>query len=99
MCGACCVAPDIAALDKPLGRRCEHLAEDLSCRVYATRPLVCRQYEADAMCDAIDAPTLAARVQRYLALFGLEQEAAREAGRTSRSARRYLPMFALRRSG
>ena len=33
-CGACCVAPDIAALDKPLGLRCPHLGADNLCTVY-----------------------------------------------------------------
>ena len=30
-CGACCVAPDIAALDKPLGMRCPHLTPENLC--------------------------------------------------------------------
>jgi Fe-S-cluster containining protein len=75
-CGACCVAPDIAALDKPLGLRCPHLGEDNLCTVYEQRPAVCRSYTADALCEAIAAPTLEERVQRYLAHFQLEGEAA-----------------------
>ena len=74
-CGACCVAPDIAALDKPLGLRCPHLTADNLCGVYDRRPQVCRDYQADALCRLIDAPTLEERVSKYLALFGLTAEA------------------------
>ena len=90
-CGACCVAPDIAALDKPLGLRCPHLGEDNLCRVYEQRPSVCRDYAADEVCRLIEAPTLDERVKKYLDLFGLAEEArvVREQGcPTIRSARR-----------
>ncbi len=89
-CGACCVAPDIAALDKPLGRPCVHLGEDDLCTIYDRRPEVCRGYQADALCGEVAAPTRAERVQRYLAHFGLEEEAARVAsvGETSMRAAR-----------
>lgn len=80
MCGACCVAPDIAALDKPLGRPCVHLGADDLCTIYERRPGVCRAYRADALCDAIAAPTRDERVRRYLAVFGLEDEADRARG-------------------
>lgn len=76
LCGACCVAPDIAALDKPLGLRCPHLAPDLKCLVYENRPAVCRSYQADEVCEQIAAPSLDERVRKYLALFELEVEAA-----------------------
>lgn len=82
-CGACCVAPDIAALDKPLGLRCPHLTADNLCAVYDRRPEVCRSYQADEVCDRIAAPTLEERVARYLALFGLTEEAARGSTTTS----------------
>lgn len=90
-CGACCVAPDIAALDKPLGLRCPHLTEDNLCGVYEQRPAVCRDYAADEVCRLIEAPTLDERVRKYLDLFGLAEEAraVREQGcPTMRSARR-----------
>ncbi len=74
-CGACCVAPDIAALDKPLGMRCPHLTADNLCSVYERRPDVCRSYQADELCRLIEAPTLEERVGRYLALFELTDEA------------------------
>lgn len=70
-CGACCVAPDIAALGKALGVPCIHLDENNLCRNYEHRPLVCRSYEADAFCDQIAAETLEERVAKYLALFDL----------------------------
>ncbi|MDC0710125.1 YkgJ family cysteine cluster protein [Stigmatella sp. ncwal1] len=75
-CGACCVAPDIAALDKPLGMRCPHLSEDNLCTVYDRRPAVCRSYQPDEVCRLIEAPTLDERVQKYLDLFELGAEAA-----------------------
>lgn len=74
-CGACCVAPDIAALDKPLGLRCPHLGDDMLCRVYENRPAVCRSYEADRLCEEIAAPTIEERVEKYLAHFTLTEEA------------------------
>lgn len=74
-CGACCVAPDIAALNKPLGLRCPHLGPDNLCTVYENRPAVCRSYAADELCTLIEAPTLEERVQKYLAYFGLTDEA------------------------
>ena len=80
-CGACCVAPDIAALAKPLGVRCPHLGPDLRCTIYDQRPAVCRGYRPDDLCDLIDAPTLEERVIRYLALFEIEPPSpARERG-------------------
>lgn len=74
-CGACCVAPDIAALDKPLGQRCPRLGPDLRCTDYEHRPQVCRSYRPDALCRQIQAPTLEARVANYLEVFGLAEEA------------------------
>jgi uncharacterized protein len=74
-CGACCVAPDIAALDKPLGLVCPHLGPDALCTQYAQRPQVCRDYQPDEVCTQIEAPTLQGRVDKYLALFGLTAEA------------------------
>jgi hypothetical protein len=94
-CGACCVAPDIAALDKPLGQRCEHLTKDNLCGVYDRRPEICRSYQADALCLRIAAPTLDERVRNYLAAFGLTEEAARVAAAGARSMRkaRALPVL------
>ena len=68
-CGACCVAPDIAALAKPLGERCPHLTPDNLCGLYETRPKICRDYAADWLCERIAAPTLDQRVHNYLAVF------------------------------
>jgi uncharacterized protein len=92
-CGACCVAPDIAALDKPLGVRCPHLGDDLLCKIYERRPAVCQSYAADSFCERIAAPTLRERVLRYLAALGLEEEALRSAGATSMRAVRRLPVL------
>ena len=92
LCGACCVAPDIAALDKPLGARCPHLGADLRCTIYERRPAVCRSYAPDALCLAIEAPTLDERVARYLQIFGLEEEARARGEATSMRAARRLPL-------
>lgn len=69
-CGTCCVAPDIAALAKPLGIPCQHLSDNRECAVYDERPAVCRGYRPDELCMMVDAPTLEERVERYLTLFG-----------------------------
>lgn len=90
-CGACCVAPDIAALDKPLGLRCPHLTADNLCGVYDRRPQVCRDYSADELCRLIEAPTLDERVRKYLELFGLGAEAESIRQRGCSSMRRSRP--------
>lgn len=92
-CGACCVAPDIAALDKPLGVRCPHLGPDERCTIYERRPEVCRSYAPDDLCVRIAAPSLGERVARYLAEFGLSEEAAAvtRASATSMAAARRGP--------
>jgi len=64
-CGTCCVAPDIAALDKPVGLRCPHLTEELRCAIYESRPAICRAHRPDEICRAIAAPTLEERRARY----------------------------------
>ncbi|AKU89874.1 YkgJ family cysteine cluster protein [Vulgatibacter incomptus] len=92
-CGACCVAPDIAALDKPLGVRCRHLGDDNLCTIYESRPQICRDYAADALCERIAAPSLHERVERYLTEFGLLDEARANAGASSMRQARGLPIL------
>lgn len=91
-CGTCCVAPDIAALDKPVGVRCPRLGADLLCSDYGNRPAVCRAHRPDEICLRIRAATLEERAARYLAIFGLAAEArrVREAGLTSMAQARRL---------
>ena len=73
-CGACCAAPDIAALNKPLGTACSHLDAGCSCQIYASRPAVCRNYQPDWVCGEVAIlPTLEARVARFLAIYGLAE--------------------------
>lgn len=72
MCGACCVAPDISAIGKKIGQPCPNLMPDNSCGVYENRPQICRDYDADELCERIDAPTLAERVKNYLDIFGFD---------------------------
>ena len=72
-CGACCVAPDISTLGKPLGVACRHLGADCLCTIYEERPAVCRGYQPDQVClEVAPLPTLAARVARFLEIYGLE---------------------------
>ena len=72
-CGACCAAPDISTLNKPLGVKCRHLAPDQLCSIYADRPAVCHNYTPDWVCaEVAPLPTLEARVRRYLDIYGLE---------------------------
>jgi hypothetical protein len=87
------VAPDIAALDKPLGMRCPHLTADSLCSVYDRRPQVCRDYAPDEVCRLIESPTLEERVRKYLDLFGLraEAEATRQQGCASMRRARGMP--------
>jgi hypothetical protein len=78
-CGACCVAPDISTLGKALGERCRHLGSDCLCTIYEARPAVCRAYTPDWICEEMaPLPTLAERVTRYLAIYGLEAAPATE---------------------
>lgn len=70
-CGTCCTAPDIATLGKPMGVPCHHLDMALRCSIYEKRPVVCRRYLPDEICELISAPTLWERVEKYLQLFGL----------------------------
>lgn len=71
-CGACCAAPDIAALRKPLGVACPQLDGDCRCQIYPTRPAVCRDYAPDWVCGEVaPLPTLEARVRRFLDIYGL----------------------------
>jgi Fe-S-cluster containining protein len=83
-CGACCSAPDIHALGKPLGVPCVHLNAvpngPCLCTVYAARPGVCRSYAPDWVCGEVaPLPTLEARVLRFLEIYGLEGEVGRRA--------------------
>jgi Fe-S-cluster containining protein len=75
-CGACCAAPDIHALEKPLGVPCVHLSPACLCAVYVARPAVCWGYQPDWVCGEVaPLPTLEARVVRFLQIYGLEEEA------------------------
>ena len=90
-CGACCIAPDIAALDKPLGLRCPHLTLENLCGVYESRPQICRDYQADDFCESIAADTIEERTANYLAAFALTADAAevkRSGCRSMSSARK-----------
>lgn len=71
-CGACCSAPDISTLQKPLGVPCKHLQADCLCSIYQERPLVCRNYQPDWVCGEVaPLPTLEKRIQRFLEIYGL----------------------------
>ncbi|HWG84815.1 MAG TPA: YkgJ family cysteine cluster protein, partial [Deinococcales bacterium] len=72
-CGACCSAPDISTLGKPLGVPCVFLRPDCLCGQYEERPVVCRSYAPDWVCGEV-APllTLEERTRRFLEVYGLE---------------------------
>lgn len=71
-CGACCAAPDISTLSKPLGVPCVNLQADMRCGIYADRPAVCRNYQPDWVCaEVAPLPTLEARIRRFLEIYGL----------------------------
>ncbi len=71
-CGACCAAPDISALEKPLGVPCRHLSAACRCTVYTERPQVCRSYQPDWVCGEVaPLPDLNRRVARFLEMYGL----------------------------
>lgn len=78
-CGACCSAPDIHALGKPLGVPCRFLgAENAAgaclCGIYGERPPVCRSYAPDWVCGEVaPLPTLDARIRRFLDIYGLAE--------------------------
>ena len=42
-CGACCIAPSISSLAKPAGTPCQHLDDELRCRIFGRpeRPACC----------------------------------------------------------
>ena len=80
-CGACCAAPDISTLAKPLGVPCAFLRPDCLCAQYEARPSVCRDYAPDWVCGEVaPLPTLEARVRRYLEIYGLADEARSTSG-------------------
>jgi uncharacterized protein len=72
-CGACCAAPDISSLQKPLAVACVYLQADCRCAVYSARPSVCAAYNVDWVCGQV-APllTLDERVARFLQIYGLD---------------------------
>lgn len=73
LCGACCAAPDIAALQKPLSVPCKHLDAGCKCAIYESRPPVCRNYTPDWVCGEVaPLPTLGARIRRCLEVYGLD---------------------------
>jgi uncharacterized protein len=73
LCGACCAAPDISSLLKPLGVPCVHLGSSCECTIYETRPQVCRNYAPDWVCAQV-APllTLEDRIARFLEIYDLQ---------------------------
>ena len=73
-CGTCCIAPDISTLGKPIGVPCIHLREDHLCGIYAERPPVCRDYQPDEICVALQQLPEQKRVGSYLEVFGLTAE-------------------------
>jgi len=52
-CAACCIAPSISSLGKPAGVACDHLDQDLRCKLFGRpeRPACCCGLQASSeMC-------------------------------------------------
>jgi Fe-S-cluster containining protein len=73
-CGTCCIAPDISTLRKRVGERCVHLTSEHRCAIYPERPAVCRDYQPDALCVALQGMPAEARVRYYLDIYGLTED-------------------------
>lgn len=73
-CGTCCIAPDISTLGKPVGVPCVHLRDDHLCGIYANRPPVCREYQPDEICAALQQLPARERVAHFLHVYGLTAE-------------------------
>lgn len=50
MCGTCCIAYSISALNKKAGEPCIHLLPDGKCNDYENRPQVCKDFKPDSLC-------------------------------------------------
>jgi uncharacterized protein len=71
--GACCAAPDISSLNKPLGVPCVHLGSIGECAIYETPPHACRNDAPDWVCaEVAPLPRLEDRTTRFLEIYGLE---------------------------
>lgn len=44
-CSACCDLPYIEALRKPSGQLCQHYCSGFGCKIYQSRPRVCKTFE------------------------------------------------------
>ena len=70
-CGTCCIAPDISTLAKPVGVPCAHLTPERTCDIYPDRPAVCRDYQPDEICHALQTVPAEERVEYYLRVYGI----------------------------
>jgi Fe-S-cluster containining protein len=73
-CGTCCIAPDISTLRKPVGAPCPHLLPNHLCGIYPDRPPVCRDYQPDEICLALQLLPAEERVAYFLNVYGLTDE-------------------------
>jgi uncharacterized protein len=65
--GACCAAPDISSLHKPLGVPCVYLGLICECAINETRPHVCRNDAPDWVCAEVAPwPRLEDRTRKFL---------------------------------
>lgn len=51
-CGMCCKIPKIEVLEKPSGKWCVNAVIGKGCKIYDTRPLVCRRFMCMWLLDA-----------------------------------------------
>jgi hypothetical protein len=47
----CCAALEIPEFNKPAGPPCEHCLASGGCKIYATRPQLCRDFECEWLTD------------------------------------------------
>lgn len=71
MCGSCCVAFDIKALNKEAGVPCVHLTSDNKCGIYEDRPWGCKGYKPDELCVLFSTLSHEDRVKLYRKIYGV----------------------------
>lgn len=98
-CGTCCIAPDISTLRKPVGVPCVHLRDDHLCDIYPDRPPVCRRYQPDAVCLALQQLPPDKRVRYFLDVYDLTEEAPASPDAQANSATPADPCFRARENG
>lgn len=74
MCGACCIAFDIAALGKKAGERCKYLGSDNKCSIHKDpkRPWACAGVKPDEVCVLISSYDQDKKVEIIKKIYGID---------------------------